>query len=114
MMPDIKLLDDIKGNDALLLQSCFPKGVIGLKSIKGILILTTNFLCFLLKLFYWLFSGVLFAYIEDCRKDNSSRNVFRYKQFDNKILLSKIQDHFICKWISLITIIIVVLYLKDL
>ncbi|KAF0758268.1 DNA-directed RNA polymerases I and III subunit RPAC1 [Aphis craccivora] len=73
MMPDIKLLDEIKGNDALLLQSCFPKGVIGLKSVKG----------------------VLNAFVEDSRKDNSSRNVFRYKQFDNKILLSKIQDHFI-------------------
>lgn len=36
-MPNIKLLDDIKGNDALLLQSCFPKGVIGLKTVKGIL-----------------------------------------------------------------------------
>ncbi|XP_060854512.1 DNA-directed RNA polymerases I and III subunit RPAC1 [Rhopalosiphum padi] len=73
MMPDIKLLDEIKGNDALLLQSCFPKGVIGLKSVKG----------------------VLNAFVEDPRIDNSSRNVFRYKQFDNKILLSKIQDHFI-------------------
>jgi hypothetical protein len=39
MMPNIKLLDDIKGNDALLLQSCFPKGVIGLKSYKGMLLL---------------------------------------------------------------------------
>ncbi|XP_025419714.1 DNA-directed RNA polymerases I and III subunit RPAC1 isoform X2 [Sipha flava] len=73
MMPNIKLLDDIKGNDALLLQSCFPKGVIGLKSYKGVLV----------------------AHVEDCRKENSSRNVFRYKQFDNKILLSKIPDHFI-------------------
>jgi len=35
MMPNIKLLDEIKGNDAQLLQSCFPKGVIGLKSVKG-------------------------------------------------------------------------------
>lgn len=35
MMPNIKLLDEIKGNDAVLLQSCFPKGVIGLKSVKG-------------------------------------------------------------------------------
>lgn len=35
MMPKIQLLDDIKGNDAVLLQSCFPKGVIGLKSVKG-------------------------------------------------------------------------------
>ncbi|KAL5242929.1 hypothetical protein ACI65C_010339 [Semiaphis heraclei] len=73
MMPNIKLLDEIKGNDAVLLQSCFPKGVIGLKSVKG----------------------VLSAFVEDSRKDNSSRNVFRYKQFDNKILLTKIQDHFI-------------------
>lgn len=35
MMPNIKLLDEIKGNDALLLQSCFPQGVIGLQSVKG-------------------------------------------------------------------------------
>lgn len=38
LMPNIKLLDEIKGNDALLLQSCFPKGVIGLKSVKGMYI----------------------------------------------------------------------------
>jgi DNA-directed RNA polymerase I and III subunit RPAC1 len=73
MMPNIQILDDIKGNDAILLETCFPKGVIGLKSVKG----------------------VVFAYVEDCRKDNSSRNVFRYKEFDNKIVMSKIQDHFI-------------------
>lgn len=36
MMPNIQLLDDIKGKDALLLQSCFPKGVIGLNNIEGI------------------------------------------------------------------------------
>lgn len=35
MMPNIQLLKDIKGDDALLLQSCFPKGVIGIKEIKG-------------------------------------------------------------------------------
>lgn len=49
-----------------------------------------------------LFLGVLIAFVEDSRKDNSSRNVFRYKQFDNKILLTKIQDHFICKFSSLV------------
>lgn len=39
MMPNIQLLDDIKGKDALLLQSCFPKGVIGLNNIEGIQII---------------------------------------------------------------------------
>lgn len=43
MMPHIELLDnDIKGSEAILLQSCFPKGVIGLKSIKGTRILFIN------------------------------------------------------------------------
>lgn len=37
MMPNIQLLDVIKGNDAILLESCFSKGVIGLKTVKGIL-----------------------------------------------------------------------------
>lgn len=99
MMPKIKLLDDIKGNDALLLQSCFPKGVIGLKSIKGIILFLFIYeyvITIQLHYFYWLFPGVLVAFIEDCRKDNSSRNVFRHKEFDDKIVLSKIQDHFIC------------------
>lgn len=41
MMPKIQLLDEIKDNDAILLQSCFPQGVIGLKNVKGILILNT-------------------------------------------------------------------------
>lgn len=35
-MPNIQLLEVIKGNDAVLLESCFPKGVIGLKTVKGI------------------------------------------------------------------------------
>lgn len=42
MMPNIQLLDDIKGKDALLLQSCFPKGVIGLNNIEGIYKLFVN------------------------------------------------------------------------
>lgn len=36
LMPSIQLLDEIKGNDAILLESCFPKGVIELKTVKGI------------------------------------------------------------------------------
>jgi len=43
MMPNIQILDDIKGNDAILLETCFPKGVIGLKSVKGILFINHLF-----------------------------------------------------------------------
>ncbi|XP_050532633.1 DNA-directed RNA polymerases I and III subunit RPAC1 [Daktulosphaira vitifoliae] len=73
LMPQIKLLHEIKGDDAILFQSCFSKGVIGLKNVKGVPI----------------------AYVADNRKDNSSRNVFRYKIFEDKVLLSKDQNHYI-------------------
>lgn len=100
MMPNIQLLDVIKGNDAVLLESCFPKGVIGLKTVKGIFFINVkNWNNYISKVtFDFKFLGVAHAYIKNCRIDNSSRNVFRYKQFDDKIILSKIQDHFICKF----------------
>jgi len=59
----------------------------------------------LLYIFYQLFLGGHIAFVQDSRKDNSSRNVFRYKEFDNKILLSKVEDHFICKFSCLKSVI---------
>ncbi|XP_050442913.1 DNA-directed RNA polymerases I and III subunit RPAC1 isoform X2 [Adelges cooleyi] len=75
LMPKIELLQEIKGDDAKLLQKCFSNNVIGLKDVKGVPV----------------------AYVADSRKDNSSRNVFRYKEFDGKVLMAKVQDHFICE-----------------
>jgi len=49
-MPKIQLLDEISGKDAILLQSCFPKGVIGLNSMNDMLFI--NIECSLYYTFF--------------------------------------------------------------
>jgi DNA-directed RNA polymerases I and III subunit RPAC1 len=68
--PDIKLLDQVSGKDAILLQKCFAPGVIEIDK-KGV------------------------AYVKDARYDNCSRNVYRYPEIAKSVELSRIRNHFI-------------------
>jgi DNA-directed RNA polymerase I and III subunit RPAC1 len=70
LLPDIKLLRDIKGKDAQLLQKCFAPGVIEIDK-----------------------NGV--AYVKDARYDNCSRNVYRYPELARSVELSRVRNHFI-------------------
>lgn len=73
MLPDIKLKRKISGGDATLLQSCFSPGVIGIDS-----------------------DGC--AFVRDARYDICSRNAYRYDSIKDAVELSRVRDHFICKY----------------
>lgn len=73
LLPDITLTREVTGSEATLLQSCFSPGVIGLDS-----------------------NGK--AHVRDARYDSCSRNVYRYDSIRDAVILSRIRDHFICKF----------------
>lgn len=73
LLPDIRLTRVVEGEQAERLQRCFSPGVIGLKTKDGKKV----------------------AYVKDSRYDASSRNVFRYEDLHDAVIMSKIRDHFI-------------------
>lgn len=76
LLPDIKLIKEVEGEAADRLQACFSPGVIGVRKTK---------------------SGKRVAFVNDARYDASSRNVYRYDDLKDCVIISKVQDHFICK-----------------
>ncbi|XP_065057341.1 DNA-directed RNA polymerases I and III subunit RPAC1-like [Rhopilema esculentum] len=73
LLPEIKLLGQIEGQLAERLKHCFPKGVIKLENI----------------------GGVMRARVANPRKDTCSREFFRDEDLKDKVKLSRIRDHFI-------------------
>lgn len=67
------LTREVRGSEATLLQSCFAPGVIGIDSEGR-------------------------AYVRDARYDTCSRNVYRYDEIKDAVVLSRVRDHFICKY----------------
>ena len=74
LLPEIKLLQPITGKDADKFKSCFPKGVVSVEKNKN---------------------GVKEAKIVNPRKDTVSREVLRHPEFQGKVALNRIRDHFI-------------------
>ncbi|CAB4252081.1 similar to Saccharomyces cerevisiae YPR110C RPC40 RNA polymerase subunit AC40, common to RNA polymerase I and III [Maudiozyma barnettii] len=70
LLPQINITQPITGESANRFQECFPKGVIGINS-KGE------------------------AFVEDARKDTVSREVLRHDEFEGKVKLGRVRDHFI-------------------
>ncbi|XP_038206560.1 DNA-directed RNA polymerases I and III subunit RPAC1 [Zerene cesonia] len=70
LLPEITLRREVNGSEATLLQSCFSPGVISIDS-----------------------NGC--AYVKDARYDSCSRNVYRYDNIKDSVILSRIRDHFI-------------------
>ncbi|KAJ2136881.1 DNA-directed RNA polymerase core subunit rpc40 [Coemansia sp. RSA 678] len=73
LLPDIQILEDITGDDAELFRSCFPPGVVDIVEENG----------------------VRKAKVVNPRKDTVSREVLRHKQFEGKVRLTRVRDHFI-------------------
>lgn len=73
LLPDIKLTREVEGEQAERLQKCFSAGVIELEQ-KG---------------------GKKVAVVKNARYDFSSRNVFRYDDLKDAVVMTKIEDHFI-------------------
>ncbi|KAG0369553.1 DNA-directed RNA polymerases I and III subunit RPAC1 [Gamsiella multidivaricata] len=73
LLPEILINGDITGEAAFKFQSCFPKGVVD--------IIEEN--------------GVKKAVVVNPRKDTVSREVLRHAEFENKVKLTRVRDHFI-------------------
>lgn len=57
---------------------CFPEGVIGLRKRKS--------------------DGEEEVYVKNPRKDTVSREVLRHKEFEDKVKLGRVRDHFLCEY----------------
>jgi DNA-directed RNA polymerase I and III subunit RPAC1 len=57
------------------LVKCFPPGVLGVRKHKV--------------------TGVEEVFVKSARKDTVSREVLRYKEFDGKVVLGRVRDHFL-------------------
>lgn len=70
LLPEVTLTREVRGSEASLLQSCFSPGVINVDSEGR-------------------------AYVKDARYDTCSRNVYRYDEIKDAVILSRVSDHFI-------------------
>ena len=71
LLPEIRLLRELKGEEAERLQSCFSPGVITLNGPKKV------------------------AKVANARYDNCSRNVYRHDDLKDAVAMEKVRDHFI-------------------
>lgn len=78
LLPHIDIPDPlaIEPHDVAKFVACFPQGVIGVRKHKG--------------------SGREEVFVKNARKDTVSREVLRYKEFDGKVKLGRVRDHFLC------------------
>ncbi|KAJ3052196.1 DNA-directed RNA polymerase core subunit rpc40 [Rhizophlyctis rosea] len=74
LLPDIQILKPITGQDAIKFQRCFPQGVVEVVKNR---------------------KGEQEAKIANPRKDTVSREVLRHKEFEDKVRLTRVRDHFI-------------------
>lgn len=72
LMPLIEI-GDVFDEEAFKLQSCFSKGVIDVKP----------------------FDGRMKAYVGDPRLDSVSREALRHKEFEGKVFIGRVSDHFL-------------------
>lgn len=76
LLPEINILKPITGADAIKFQKCFPPGVIDIVEEDG----------------------EKLAKVVNARKDTVSREVLRHKEFEGKVRLTRVREHFICKF----------------
>jgi DNA-directed RNA polymerase I and III subunit RPAC1 len=88
LLPTISILKPILGKDAEKFQKCFPHGVIGFEKVskkeaarKGS--------------GYEGHEGEIKAVVVDAMKDTVSRECLRHAEFEDKVKLGRVRDHFI-------------------
>ncbi|KAL9611014.1 MAG: hypothetical protein Q9204_009046, partial [Flavoplaca sp. TL-2023a] len=88
LLPTISITKPILGNDAKKFARCFPKGVIGLEEVSrddakrrgsG----------------YEGYEGEKKAVVKNTFKDTVSRECLRHPEFEGKVRLGRVRDHFI-------------------
>ena len=87
LLPKIDILKPILNDDARKFQACFPKGVIDVKYIDADAVrkdpkLVKN-------------EGEQMAVVKNPMKDTVSRECLRHEEFNGKVKLGRVQDHFI-------------------
>ena len=88
LMPTIDIVRPILGNDARKFARCFPKGVIGLEEV-------TEEEAGELGSGYEEMVGEKKAVVKRPEKDTVSRECIRHEEFQGKVNLGRVRDHFI-------------------
>lgn len=88
LLPDIQILRPIIGDDAKKFAKCFPKGVIGLEPITSEEALRSGS-------GYEGHAGEQKAVVKDAFNDTVSRECLRHEEFQGKVKLGRVRDHFI-------------------
>ncbi|KAI5307020.1 DNA-directed RNA polymerase core subunit rpc40 [Ascosphaera pollenicola] len=88
LMPDIKILKPILGQDAIKFAACFPKGVIGIEKVTAEDATKPGS-------GYEGHEGDYKAVVVDPFRDTVSRECLRHEEFQGKVKLGRIRDHFI-------------------
>ncbi|KFX87330.1 hypothetical protein O988_02269 [Pseudogymnoascus sp. VKM F-3808] len=88
LLPTITILKPILGNDAEKFAKCFPKGVIGFEKV-------TKQEASIPGSGYEGHAGEKKAVVKDTMKDTVSRECLRHEEFQGKVKLGRIRDHFI-------------------
>lgn len=88
LMPDINILRPIIGDDAKKFAKCFPKGVIALEPVTSEEASRKNS-------GYEGHAGEQKAVVRDAFNDTVSRECLRHEEFQDKVKLGRIRDHFI-------------------
>lgn len=76
LMPEIIITKEVSGEAAERLEKCFSPGVIAIENKKGKKV----------------------AVVKDSRYDTGSRNVFKYSDLKDAVVMNKIEDHVICEY----------------
>jgi len=87
-LPTITITKPILGKDAEKFARCFPQGVIGLEKV-------TNKEALRKGSGYEGHEGEFKAVVVDPMKDTVSRECLRHEEFEGKIKLGRVRDHFI-------------------
>jgi DNA-directed RNA polymerase I and III subunit RPAC1 len=88
LLPTITILKPILGKDAEKFAKCFPKGVIGFEKVTKKEANTSGS-------GYEGHEGEKKAVVRDAMKDTVSRECLRHEEFQGKVKLGRIRDHFI-------------------
>lgn len=88
LMPTIDIIQPILGNDARKFARCFPKGVIGLEDFTELDASEAGE-------DYEAHVGEKKAVVKNPFKDTVSRECLRHAEFQDKVKLGRVRDHFI-------------------
>ncbi|KAI9043813.1 DNA-directed RNA polymerase core subunit RPC40 [Aspergillus affinis] len=87
LLPDIQIQRPIIGDDAKKFAKCFPRGVIGLEPVTREDTQKNSE--------YEGHEGEMKAVVRDAFKDTVSRECLRHDEFQGKVKLGRVRDHFI-------------------